>query len=98
MRLPQTPLFYRLKDLSKVIGIPAKTLASYCASGRLAHTKRGASEDSRRPTIYVPREAAERLINEMAADVRHPARPEPPPSRVRPLTLAPRRGRPRKSA
>jgi hypothetical protein len=95
--LPAQPLFYSLTALSALTGIPRGTLYKLTRAGRLAHTTFGVKEDSTRPSILIPREAAQRLLDELGGDLRTaPSLPDLP--RVRPITPLSQRKRPTRSA
>jgi malonyl CoA-acyl carrier protein transacylase len=95
--LPERPLFYSLTALSALTGIPRATLYKLTRAGRLAHTTIGVKEGSTRPSILVPREAVQRLLDELAGDTRTaPSLPDLP--RVRPITPSSQRKRTKRSA
>ena len=96
-RLPATPLYYRLREVSELTGAPRATLYRRAKAGLLPYSTLGSADDSEKPTILLPRDAAQRLIDQLATDAARSVLPAPEQSRVRPIARAPR-GRPRRSA
>jgi excisionase family DNA binding protein len=95
--LPERPLFYSLTALAALTGIPRGTLYKLTRAGRLAHTSIGVKEGSTKPSILIPKEAVQRLLDELAGDLRTaPSLPDLP--RVRPITPPSQRKRTRRSA
>lgn len=93
--LPTKPAFYSIRALAALSGLPEHALRRMCRNKELPHCRRSATSGSKRPTIFVPREAVQHLLDGMAADCELSVRPEPEQSRVRPLPTASKRGRAR---
>lgn len=91
--LPPRPAYYSIRALAELTGLPARTLRRMCQYRELPHCRRSATDGSKRPVIYVSRDAVQRLLDGMAADCAESVRPAPEQSRVRPLPPASRRGR-----